>query len=43
MRLQAEYDLKKAAQDKKVIEQVARIVPLKPLEEVRARRLRRSA
>jgi addiction module HigA family antidote len=43
MRLQAEYDLKKAAQDKKVIEQVARIVPLKPLEEVRARPSRRSA
>ena len=36
MRLQAEYDLKKAAQNKKVMERVARIVPVKPLEEVRA-------
>ena len=35
MRLQAEYDLKKAAQDKKVMERVARIVPLKPPKEVR--------
>jgi addiction module HigA family antidote len=36
MRLQAEFDLKKAAQNKKVMERVARIVPVKPLEEVRA-------
>src|SRR5271165_1575666 len=35
MRLQAEYDLKKAAQNKKVMERVARIVRVKPLEEVR--------
>ena len=43
MRLQAAYDLKKAEQNKKVMERVARIVPLKPLEEVRAPPLRRSA
>jgi addiction module HigA family antidote len=36
MRLQAAYDLKKAEQNKKVMERVARIVPLKPFEEVRA-------
>jgi addiction module HigA family antidote len=36
MRLQAEYDLKKAAQNRKVMQRVAQIVPLKPLEEVRA-------
>ena len=36
MRLQAEYDLKKAAQNKKVMERVARITPVKPFEEVRA-------
>ncbi len=36
IRLQAEYDLKKAAQDKKVMERVGRIVPVKPLEEARA-------
>src|SRR5450432_4923632 len=36
MRLQAEYDLKKAAQNRKVMERVARIVPLKPGEEIRA-------
>ncbi len=36
MRLQAEYDLKKAAQNNKVMERVARIVPVKPFEEVRA-------
>jgi len=36
MRLQADYDLKKAAQDKKVMERVRRIVPAKPLEEIRA-------
>lgn len=34
MRLQAEYDLKKAAKDRKVMERVARIVPLKQLESV---------
>ena len=36
MRLQAEYDLKTAAQNKKIMARVARITPLKPLEEVRA-------
>ena len=36
MRLQAEYDLKKAAQNKKVMDRVARIVPVKPREQVRA-------
>jgi antitoxin HigA-1 len=36
MRLQAAYDLKKAEQDKKVMARVARIVPVKPGEEVRA-------
>jgi addiction module HigA family antidote len=36
MRLQAEYDLKKAAQNKKVMDRVAQIVPLKPQAEVRA-------
>jgi len=30
MRLQAEYDLKKAAQNKKVMERVAQIVPVRP-------------
>src|SRR5438552_9360814 len=35
MRLQADYDLKKAAQNRKVMERVARIVPVKPVEEVR--------
>jgi addiction module HigA family antidote len=35
MRLQAAYDLKKAEQDKKVMARVARIVPVKPLEEIR--------
>src|ERR1700687_1099042 len=34
IRLQAEYDLKKAAQNKKVMQRVARIVPLKRVEEV---------
>jgi addiction module HigA family antidote len=42
MRLQAEYDLKKASQNKKVMERIARIVPVKPLEEVRAGLSRRS-
>jgi addiction module HigA family antidote len=36
MRLQAEYDLKKAAQDKKVVERVAQIVPVKSHAEVHA-------
>jgi addiction module HigA family antidote len=36
MRLQADYDLKMAAGNKKVMERVARIVPMKPIEEVRA-------
>lgn len=36
MRLQAAYDLKKAEQNKKVMERVVRIVPVKPVEEVRA-------
>jgi addiction module HigA family antidote len=36
MRLQAEYDLKKAAQDRKVMTRVARIVPLKLAREVHA-------
>ena len=36
MRLQAAYDLKKAAQDKKVMQRVARIVPVKRVEEVPA-------
>ena len=34
IRLQAEYDLKKAAQNKKVMDRVARIVPVKPAGEV---------
>ena len=36
IRLQADYDLKKAAQNKKVMERVAQIVPVKPVEELRA-------
>ena len=36
MRLQAAYDLKRAEQNKKVMEQVARIMPAKPIKEVRA-------
>lgn len=32
MRLQASYDLKKAEQDKKVMQRVARIVPVKAVE-----------
>ena len=36
MRLQATYDLKKSAQNKKVMEGVARIVPLHPAAEARA-------
>jgi len=36
MRLQAAYDLKKSEQNKKVMERIARIVPLHPVEEARA-------
>lgn len=36
MRLQAEYDLKRAAQNKKVMARVEQIVPLKPAKEVHA-------
>jgi antitoxin HigA-1 len=36
MRLQADYDLKKAEQNKQVMERVARIVPVKQVEDVRA-------
>ena len=36
MRLQAAYDLKKAEKNQKVMKRVARIVPVKPIEEVRA-------
>ena len=36
MRLQVEYDLKKAAQNKKVMERVAQIVPMKSQAEVHA-------
>ena len=36
MRLQAAYDLRKAEQNKKVMDRVARIVPVEPAEEVRA-------
>jgi addiction module HigA family antidote len=36
MRMQADYDLKKAAQNKKVMQRVAQIVPVKPVEEARA-------
>ncbi len=36
MRLQAAYDLKKAERNKKVMERVARIVPVKPVEGARA-------
>jgi addiction module HigA family antidote len=35
MRLQAVYDLKKAERNRKVMERVARIVPVKAVEEVR--------
>jgi addiction module HigA family antidote len=35
MRLQATYDLKKSAQNKKIMARVARIVPLKVADEVR--------
>src|SRR4029077_18906717 len=36
MRLQAAYDLKKAEGEKKGVERVARIVPVKAVDEVRA-------
>jgi addiction module HigA family antidote len=36
MRLQASYDLKKSEQNKKVMESIARIVPLNGVDEVRA-------
>ena len=36
MRLQAAHDLKKAMQNKKVMERVAKIVPLKPTEDLSA-------
>jgi plasmid maintenance system antidote protein VapI len=36
MRLQAAYDLKKAERNKKVMERVARIVPVRPVKEARA-------
>ncbi|MGH7814550.1 MAG: HigA family addiction module antitoxin [Candidatus Binataceae bacterium] len=36
MRLQAEYELKKAAQNKKIMARVARIVPVKQFEEIHA-------
>jgi addiction module HigA family antidote len=36
MRLQASYDLKMAEQDKKVMERVARIMPLERVEALRA-------
>jgi plasmid maintenance system antidote protein VapI len=36
MRLQAAYDLKNAERNKKIMDRVARIVPVKPVEEVRA-------
>jgi addiction module HigA family antidote len=42
MRLPAEFDLRKPAQNKQVMERVARIVPVKPLKEVHARFPRRS-
>ncbi len=35
MRLQAAYDLKKSERNKKVMQYVARIVPVKPVEDVR--------
>src|ERR1700677_3373385 len=35
MRLQAAYDLKKAEQDKKVMQRVAMIVPVKQVEEAK--------
>ena len=37
MRMQAEYDLKKAAQNKKVMEGVKRIMPVKAMNELTVR------
>jgi plasmid maintenance system antidote protein VapI len=34
MRLQASYDLKKSELNRKVMARVARIVPIKPVEEI---------
>jgi antitoxin HigA-1 len=36
MRLQADYDLKMAAQDKKVMQRVARIVPVRVIDKAHA-------
>jgi antitoxin HigA-1 len=36
MRLQADYDLKKAAQNKDVMKRVERIVPVRPRDEIHA-------
>src|ERR1019366_6552528 len=36
IRLQAAYDLKKAERNKKVMKRVVRILPVKPVEELRA-------
>ena len=36
MRLQADYDLKKAAQNKDVMKRVGRIVPVRPRDEIHA-------
>jgi addiction module HigA family antidote len=36
MRLQADYDLKKSAQNKEIMKRVARVVPIKLAEEVQA-------
>jgi len=36
MKLQATYDLRKAESDKKVMRQVARVVPFRPTEQIRA-------
>jgi len=36
MRLQAAYDIKKAEQNRRIMERIARITPVKPLEVVRA-------
>ena len=36
MRLQADYDLKKATRDRRVMARVARIVPVKPVHGARA-------
>ena len=36
MRLQAAHDLKKVEQNKRIMQRIARIVPVKPVAEVRA-------